>query len=62
MDDFHTNVGSTWAEPMQGSPMNVLWRKLERLKPMIKKMNKTINGMRGKIENVGQELQKTQIE
>lgn len=43
VEGYQTAIANSWNHPCQGTTMNILWKKLHRLKPIIKKMSKHIN-------------------
>lgn len=59
---FKEVVQESWKQPTKGSPMGVLWHKLERLKQVLKDFNKPANDIKQKIVKARQELHNAQNE
>lgn len=62
MDGFVTNVNRIWSKPVYGRPMNVVWKKLKRFQPMIKKMAKPLADNHDNIKQARQDLSQTQMQ
>lgn len=50
LDGFHEKVRENWNMHMDGEPMKVPWNKLRRLQPVMRKMNKKVTAIQGKID------------
>jgi hypothetical protein len=60
LNGFLDIVSQSWRKPMQGRPMSVLWKKLHRLTPEMKKLYKQVQGCKKKVEEARGELLKAQ--
>lgn len=53
-------VSNCWNNPMDGNPMFILWRKLQRLKPVLKRDN--MSNMKHNLETTRKDLELAQID
>ncbi|XP_058756860.1 uncharacterized protein LOC131630081 [Vicia villosa] len=62
MEGFLQTVSTSWNKPLKGKPMSVLWHKLRRLTPILRKMSKPLQGIQKKIEDTRNKLLQAQME
>lgn len=56
LENFHDVVWKSWSIPLQGRPNFVVWKKLQSLQPLIKKLCKHIIDVNKEIVKVREEL------
>jgi hypothetical protein len=56
MPGFFDCVAQSWNEPIAGRPMIVLWRKLLRLQPVLRRLSKPITGIHITLDKAREEL------
>ncbi|XP_058775054.1 uncharacterized protein LOC131649298 [Vicia villosa] len=49
LDGFQNTVNESWNKPMYGRPMEVLWKKLHRLQPVLRKLNEPVSDIQQQI-------------
>lgn len=49
-------MANSWAEPINGSPPFILWEKLKRLRPVIRKLSKPLTDVQRNIISTREEL------
>lgn len=59
---FHDMVRRNWNKPAYGKPMEILWKKLNRLQPELRKMNRPISDLQMKINEARSNLEKVYSE
>ncbi|KAK2401903.1 hypothetical protein QL285_051464 [Trifolium repens] len=57
MPGFSDCVTTSWSVPLAGSPMYILWRKLLRLQPLLRKLSRPIMGIHITLEKARNDLQ-----
>ncbi|KAK2357148.1 hypothetical protein QL285_094448 [Trifolium repens] len=57
MPGFSDCVTASWSVPLAGSPMYILWRKLIRLQPLMRKLSRPILGIHISLEKARNDLQ-----
>lgn len=60
MDNFQETVENNWNLPLDGRPMFVVWKKLQRLQPHIKKLCRPLSDMSNKITHARDNLTNAQ--
>ncbi|XP_058775224.1 uncharacterized protein LOC131649480 [Vicia villosa] len=60
VEGYEQKVINNWNEPIVGRPMYVLWQKLRRLHPILKKLNKPLVLADQNIKKAGDNMDKTQ--
>lgn len=61
IEGFKEAVARSWAEPIIGSPPYILWEKLKRMRPVIRKISKPITDVKRNILEARRDLQKLQL-
>ncbi|XP_058757400.1 uncharacterized protein LOC131630653 [Vicia villosa] len=57
IEGFQEAVKVSWTKPMTGRPMEVLWKKLARLQPVLRTLNKPMTDMHMKIAEARNKLE-----
>ncbi|XP_058776752.1 uncharacterized protein LOC131651098 [Vicia villosa] len=60
IEDFHDIVKASWDKPISGRPMEILWKKLARLQPVLRRLNKPMNDIHLKIAEARSNLELAQ--
>lgn len=50
MEGYQKIIEEKWKENVNGSPMITLWKKLMKMKPIIRGINKSLYGIKSQIE------------
>ncbi|XP_058782915.1 uncharacterized protein LOC131657547 [Vicia villosa] len=53
---YEETIRASWNKPIEGSPMYILWRKLQRLKPDLQQLSKNIINMKHNLEAARKDL------
>lgn len=56
LDNFEETVKNIWNMPLEGRPMFVVWKKLQRLQPHIKKLSNTLSDISSKIAQAREKM------
>lgn len=60
MEGFNEAIEKNWREPISGRPVYVIWKKLQRLQPSVRKLSKPIASINIQLERARTELRKAQ--
>jgi hypothetical protein len=62
LDEFQEVVRNSWDTPLEGRPMFVVWKKLQRLQHHIRKLSKPLSNLHKEIAQAREDLNKAQNE
>ncbi|CAL5212160.1 unnamed protein product [Lathyrus oleraceus] len=62
LDLFLENVNNSWKHPLYGSPMKIIWKKLQRLQPVIRNMAKPLADIKRKVTQARSDLEQAHME
>lgn len=58
---FLESVEANWQQGMRGTHMYIVWKKLQRLQPVIRDMMRPLYGIKNQIENTRENLRLNRI-
>ncbi|KAI5405917.1 hypothetical protein KIW84_052605 [Lathyrus oleraceus] len=60
MEGFNEAIEKNWREPINGRPVYVIWKKLQRLQPSVRKLSKPLASINIQLERARTELRRAQ--